>query len=142
VYHKALVFEPSKALEIAHASSPAEAQRLGRELKNFNKKKWDEVNDGIVERANYLKFSQNRDGKALETVIKTKSKELVEASPKDRIWGLGYGRENAWEHREDWGTNRYVYQGDWGLDAHDRMGKALMRARDQILGKKRWCVLQ
>jgi ribA/ribD-fused uncharacterized protein len=108
VYHKALLFDPSKALEIAHASSPAEAQRLGRELKNFDREKWNEVNDGIVERANYLKFGQNRDGKALKTLLDTKGKELVEASPKDRIWGIGYGRENAWAHRDDWGTNRYV----------------------------------
>jgi len=108
VYHKALLFDPSKALEIAHASSPAEAQRLGRELKNFDKKKWDEVNDGIVERANYLKFRQDRDGKALNTLLDTEGKQLIEASPKDRIWGIGYGREDAWEHRDDWGTNRYV----------------------------------
>jgi ribA/ribD-fused uncharacterized protein len=108
VYHKALLFDPSKALEITHASSPAEAQRLGRELENFDREKWNEVNDGIVERANYLKFGQNRDGKALKTLLDTKGKELVEASPKDRIWGIGYGREHAWAHRDDWGTNRYV----------------------------------
>lgn len=111
MYHKALLFDPSKALEIAHASTPAEAQRLGRELKNFNREKWNEVNDGIVERANYLKFGQNKDGKALKTLLDTRGKELIEASPKDRIWGIGYGREDAWAHRDDWGTNRYVHLG-------------------------------
>jgi ribA/ribD-fused uncharacterized protein len=111
VYHKALLFDPSKALEIAHASSPAEAQRLGRELKNFDREKWNEVNDGIVERANYLKFGQNKDGKALKTLLDTRGKELIEASPKDRIWGIGYGREDAWAHRDDGGTNRYVQIG-------------------------------
>jgi ribA/ribD-fused uncharacterized protein len=109
VYHKALLFDPSKALEITHASSPAEAQRLGRELENFDREKWNEVNDGIVERANYLKFGQNRDGKALKTLLDTRGKELIEASPKDRIWGIGHGREDAWAHRDDWGTNRYVH---------------------------------
>jgi ribA/ribD-fused uncharacterized protein len=108
VYHKALLFEPSEALEIAHASSPAEAQRLGRELKGFDKAKWNEFNDGIVQRANYLKFGQNRDRKALDTLFETRGKELVEASPKDRIWGIGYGKEDAWENRKYWGTNRYV----------------------------------
>jgi len=108
VYHKALLFDPSKALDIAHASSPAEAQRLGRELKNFDRARWNEVNDGIVERANYLKFGQNKDGKAFKTLLDTVGKELIEASPKDRIWGIGYGSQDAWEHRDDWGTNRYV----------------------------------
>ena len=108
MYHKALLFDPSKALDIAHASSPAEAQRLGRELKNFDRARWNEVNDGIVERANYLKFGQNKDGKAFKTLLDTVGKELIEASPKDRIWGIGYGSQDAWEHRDDWGTNRYV----------------------------------
>jgi len=134
VYHKALLFDPSKALEIAHASSPAEAQRLGRELKNFDREKWNEVNDGIVERANYLKFGQNRDGKALKTLLNTVGKELIEASPKDRIWGIGYGSEDAWAHRDDWGTNRYVHL--WH-EADDRMGKALQRARDQLLREQK-----
>jgi ribA/ribD-fused uncharacterized protein len=106
VYHKALLFEPSKALEIAYASTPAEAQKLGRELKGFDKVRWNEVNDGIVQKANYLKFGQDNDGKALHTLLATAGKELVEASPKDRIWGIGYGREDAWQHREDWGSNR------------------------------------
>lgn len=111
MYHKALLFDPSKALDIAHATSPAEAQRLGRELKNFDRQKWNEVNDGIVERANYLKFGQNKDGKALKTLLDTTGKELIEASPKDRIWGIGYGSEDAWAHRDDWGSNRYVHPG-------------------------------
>ena len=134
MYHKALLFDPSKALEIAHASSPAEAQRLGRELKNFDREKWNEVNDGIVERANYLKFGQNRDGKALKTLLDTVGKELIEASPKDRIWGIGYGSEDAWAHRDDWGTNRYVHL--WH-EADERMGKALQRARDQLLREQK-----
>ena len=134
MYHKALTFDPSKALEIAHASSPAEAQRLGRELKNFDREKWNEVNDGIVERANYLKFGQNRDGKALKTLLDTRGKELIEASPKDRIWGIGYGVEDAWAHRDDWGTNRYVHL--WH-EADNRMGKALQRARDQLLREQK-----
>jgi ribA/ribD-fused uncharacterized protein len=106
VYHKALLFDPSKALAIAQAPSPAEAQKLGRELKNFDKAKWDEYNDSIVQKGNHLKFGQDKDGKALKTLMETRGKELVEASPKDRIWGIGFGREDAWGHREEWGTNR------------------------------------
>lgn len=108
MYQKAILFDPSRAEDVLHASTPAEAQAIGRELRGFDKKRWDEVNDGIVERANYLKFTQDGDGSALDTVIDTKGKEMVEASPKDRIWGIGYGKEDAWEHRDEWGANRRV----------------------------------
>ena len=108
MYSKALLFDPTRAQDVLDAETPADAQKIGRELRHFDRKRWDEVNDGIVERANYLKFGQNRDDKALRTLLDTGDKELVEASPKDRIWGIGYGKEDAWEHRDDWGTNRYV----------------------------------
>ena len=110
MYRKALLFDPSRAQDVIDASTPSEAQKIGRELTGFDRKIWDKYNDGIVERANYLKFGQDSDGLALNTVLNTgkgdKVMVMVEASPKDRIWGIGYGREDAWEHREDWGTNR------------------------------------
>ena len=106
MYQKALLFDPARADDVLHAETPAEAQRVGRELRGFDRKKWDMVNDGIVERANYLKFGQNRDGRALQTVLDTRGKEMVEASPKDRIWGIGYGKQDAWTNKDDWGTNR------------------------------------
>lgn len=106
MYQKAILFDPSRAQDVLDAPSPAEAQRIGRELRGFDKKKWDQVNDGVVERANYLKFGRDGDGMALAEVLSTRGKEMVEASPKDRIWGIGFGKEDAWEHRNEWGTNR------------------------------------
>lgn len=53
-----------------------------------------------------------------EVLLQTGNKELVEASPMDRIWGVGFGAANA-------GANR----GRWGLNL---LGKCLMRAREQF----------
>lgn len=108
MYAKALLFDPSRAEDVLAAPTPPDAQKIGRELKGWDKKKWDAVADGVVERGNYLKFGQSRDGKALQTLLGTRGKEMIEASPKDRIWGIGYGTKEAWAHREDWGTNRSV----------------------------------
>lgn len=60
-----------------------------------------------------------------EVLLQTDNKELVEASPMDRIWGVGFGAANA-------GANR----GRWGLNL---LGKCLMRAREQFReeGEKR-----
>jgi len=120
MYHKALTFEPSQALPIAHSPTPAEAKRRGRELRGYNREVWNKVADGIVERGNYLKFGQNE--KAYRAVRETKGKVLVEASPTDRIWGIGFDAEHAMANKEKWGTNR--------------MGLALTRARDKLIAER------
>lgn len=57
-----------------------------------------------------------------ELLLATGDRELVEASPRDRIWGVGFGAERAEQLRvtckEKWGTNY--------------LGKALMEVRDKI----------
>lgn len=72
--------------KIMHVSSPREQKKLGRAVKNFNKGKWNATARQIVYRGNYLKFTQNPD--LLEELLKTEG-ELVEASPSDKIWGIG-----------------------------------------------------
>lgn len=55
---------------------------------------------------NILKFRQNPD--LLQKLMDTGDKELVEASPTDRIWGIGMGEKKAREtatHRTGWGLN-------------------------------------
>ena len=52
----------------------------------FNQSKWHRSCDEMVERGNYLKFSQNP--KLKEVLSSTGSKVIVEASPSDRIWEL------------------------------------------------------
>ena len=70
----------------------------------------------MVEEGNYLKFSQNHDLK--EVLLGTGDKVLVEASPDDRIWGIGFNSEEAEGRESEWGNN--------GL------GKALMRVRERL----------
>ncbi|ORY35561.1 hypothetical protein BCR39DRAFT_510789 [Naematelia encephala] len=117
MYGKALLFDPSAARAIADAPEPADAKRLGREIKGFDKEVWNKHADAIVERGNYLKFAQ--DDQLKQWLINTEGKILVEASETDRIWGIGYGVDTARGHEDDWGQNR--------------MGLALTRARDRII---------
>ena len=49
---------------------------------------------------------------------------LIEASHYDRIWGIGYGEDNP---------KLFIEQDKWGQNL---LGKALMEARDAILGRK------
>lgn len=92
MHQKALFFGDTETAEkIMLTSHPRDQKQLGREVKNFNKDRWDKVNLQIVYKGNYAKFTQNEDLK--KQLLETGNKILVEASPYDQIWGIGMGEE-------------------------------------------------
>jgi len=83
--------------KILQVQSPAAAKRLGRKVANFIEEAWKETRFDIVVAGNEAKFRQNpRLGDFLRS---TDKKVLVEASPRDRIWGIGIGKDH--EHARD-----------------------------------------
>ena len=90
---------------ILAARTPAEAKKLGRGVKGFDDALWEQGRFDIVVRANEAKFLQNR---ALRNyLLTTGDRVLVEASPVDRIWGVGLAAndERALEPRAWCGLN-------------------------------------
>jgi len=76
-------------LECEH---PAEAKKLGRKVKHFDPDRWNQRCFQYVVDGNVAKFSQNSElGVFLSN---TGDRVLVEASPRDRIWGIGMGATN------------------------------------------------
>jgi ribA/ribD-fused uncharacterized protein len=65
--------------------------RLGH--RPFDQAKWDSFCDAVIEQGNYLKFSENP--KLKKILLDTGNKFIVEASPSDRIWGIGFDAEHA-----------------------------------------------
>lgn len=60
----------------------------------------------IVEQGNYHKFTISDDADSLRAMLlATGKRELVEASPSDRIWGIGFVEERAEGNRRRWGDN-------------------------------------
>lgn len=116
---KARLFEDPEMLEkILFKDSPKDAKELGRQVKNFDPEIWDAKKYEIVKRANYLKFSQD---KALRSFLEqTKHKVIVEASPRDRIWGIGMGESNPAAR------DPTLWRGQ------NLLGFALMEVRDQL----------
>ena len=103
---KALVFlDEENYKKIMLSDSPKEQKALGRIVKNFDKVKWDSVCKQIVYEGNYAKFTQNED--LLKVLLATKGTELVEASPYDKIWGIGLAESDSRVHdKKKWlGTN-------------------------------------
>lgn len=90
---KARMFKDEKMLDaIMQASHPKEMKAYGRAVRGFDKERWDASCYEIVKRGNLAKFSQNADLWAF--LKETGTRILVEASPRDRIWGIGMGKAN------------------------------------------------
>jgi ribA/ribD-fused uncharacterized protein len=90
---KARLFEDEIALEgIMQAAHPVAAKEFGRKVVGFNAEAWDQVCMDVVVSGNLAKFEQNPDIKY--HLLETEGLVLVEASPDDRIWGIGLGTED------------------------------------------------
>lgn len=116
---KARLFGDTATLaEILQAPTPKEAKALGRKVTPFDGPTWDRECFDIVVQSNLAKFGQNE---ALrEFLLGTQDKVLVEASPYDRIWGIGMAESapGAQDPAQWRGRNL--------------LGFALMQARDRL----------
>lgn len=85
---KALLFGDNKIYsEIMNAGHPNEYKSLGRKISGFDEKVWNANKTDIVIKGNTAKFSQNQELKYF--LLNTNNRILVEASPYDKIWGIG-----------------------------------------------------
>jgi ribA/ribD-fused uncharacterized protein len=85
---KALLFRDREQYDnIIATDSPAKAKKFGRAVKNFDANTWADQAFQFVVEGNKYKFSQHPQLK--EFLIKTNNLVIVEASPFDKIWGIG-----------------------------------------------------
>lgn len=88
MYQKALLFNDQEiADKILKTKSPTRHKQLGRKVKNFDDKIWNKNCQNIVYTGLKAKFSQNDE--LLKKLKETDGTTLVEASPYDKIWGIG-----------------------------------------------------
>ncbi len=88
MHGKAVLFADAEVAEkILSAAHPREHKALGRKVKPFDDRVWKRSREEIVLAGNRAKFTQNPELK--ELLLATKGTELVEASPYDKIWGIG-----------------------------------------------------
>lgn len=115
------MFDPSNialANQILNEIDPKKIKKYGRQVKNFDNNVWDTCCYEIMKQGIYEKFKQNADINRLLKLTGTKT--LVEASPNDRIWGIGLNKANA----------RNIHPSNW--QGKNLLGKALMEVRDKI----------
>lgn len=88
MHGKALLFDDAEvAAQIMAADHPREHKALGRKVKGFDDATWKRERETIVKAGNRAKFTQNP--ALLALLLETAGTTLVEASPYDKIWGIG-----------------------------------------------------
>jgi ribA/ribD-fused uncharacterized protein len=126
-----LAGDEASAKTIMLTTSPRKQKQLGRDVVGFDADAWDKIKVSVVERGNYLKFTQGTNVASMKMedkgepvslkslLLATEERELAEASRFDRVWGIGFDAQQALvTPREKWGQNL--------------LGTALMNVREKI----------
>ncbi len=120
MWSKARLFgDEAVAGQILAAGSPALAKKLGRAVRGFDAGVWTAHRFEIVVRASLAKFSQNAACQAY--LLGSNDRVLVEASPLDRIWGIGLAAS------DERAQNPLLWNG------LNLLGFALMQTRAELL---------
>ncbi len=116
---KALLFGDTEiARRIPLAPHPSAAKALGRQVHGFDEERWAQRRFGLVVAGNVAKFGQNPE--LCDYLLATGDRVLVEASPRDRVWGIGMAASN------DLATSPGHWRGA------NLLGFALMEARHRL----------
>ncbi|MGW7293472.1 NADAR family protein [Streptomyces xiamenensis] len=116
---KARLFGDEEArIRVLAAGHPRDAKAAGRTVRGFDEERWRAERFAVVVEGSVHKFGQ--DAALREYLLGTGDRVLVEASPRDRIWGIGMGAAN--EAAQDPARWR-------GLNL---LGFALMAARERL----------
>ncbi|MFF3467419.1 NADAR family protein [Streptomyces sp. NPDC002619] len=116
---KARLFGDAEAERgVLAAGHPSQAKKAGRLVRGFDEAIWERERFGIVVEGSVHKFAAHPDLR--EFLLTTGERVLVEASPVDRIWGIGLTADDAAaEIPERW-------------RGRNLLGFALMGARERL----------
>lgn len=93
MWRKAMLFgDNAIAEQVLDAGHPHQVKGLGRRVRGFDEEVWAANRSGIVVAGNIAKFGQHDDLKAF--LLRTGDRVLVEASPVDRVWGIGLAADD------------------------------------------------
>jgi ribA/ribD-fused uncharacterized protein len=108
--------------ELLKSTNSAEMKAIGQQVKNYKDKVWATIRYDVMKTGLLQKFIQNPH--LLTKLLNTKDAILVEASPRDKIWGIGLNAEHAMSvGKENW-------------PGENLLGKCLMEVREMLKNTK------
>jgi ribA/ribD-fused uncharacterized protein len=118
---KARLFgDEATAQRMLATPNPGAVKALGRQVRAFDETTWDAHRFGLVTDGNVAKFGQHPDLR--DYLLRTGDRVLVEASPVDRVWGIGLAATDPLAADPTRWRGRNL------------LGFALMRAREILAG--------
>ena len=120
MWEKAMFFDDEKiAAQLLKETNPKYAKALGRQVRNFNQDFWLVASFPAMVAVNFAKW--NSSDYLRDLIVSTHPKKLVEASPYDKIWGVGLAQDD----------DRILDKRNWkGMNL---LGKALMNVRKELI---------
>jgi ribA/ribD-fused uncharacterized protein len=119
MYQKAILMgDQDVANLILRATSPAEVKSLGRQVRNFDARLWDDRKFEIVLAGNLAKFRAYP--LLAQALLATGDHIIAEAADYDRVWGIGLSAADP----------RAQDQSQWR--GQNLLGKVLMEVRRQL----------
>lgn len=116
---KARLFGDAEAeREAVAATGPAQAKKIGRLVRGFDNAVWERERFAIVVEGSVHKFAAHTDLRTF--LLGTGDRVLVEASPLDRVWGIGLAADDE----------RAMDPARWR--GPNLLGFALMAARERL----------
>ena len=116
MFRKSFYFsDEERCWEILDASNARATKALGADIKGFIPEVWDKPKNDVMKECLVRKFTDSIEHQDFTHTLLTSPKILIEASPSDTYWGIGFSKEEG----------PYVLQQDWG-DAENWLGRLLM----------------
>ena len=119
MWEKCMFFgQEGMAEDVLFSKEPRECKSIGRSIPNFDEAKWSEISFQVMRDVNLEKYRQHKD--SLKFLKESGDKIIVEASPFDKIWGIGlhYDEEDVLDESKWKGQNL--------------LGKVLMEVRETL----------
>ena len=110
--------EEAERRAVSRRAAPRAAKKAGRLVRGFDEAVWERERFALVVEGSVHKFGQNADLR--EFLLNTGDRVLVEASPVDRIWGIGLAADDQ----------RAADPASWR--GPNLLGFALMEARAEL----------
>jgi len=119
MFTKAALFEDLEMMaEIMSTTNPRSQKAFGRKVQNYSDDVWLPICQDVMVAGLYEKFRQNDLHR--EFLLNTGDTEIVEASPEDKLWGVGLAEEDP----------RILDKSKWL--GKNYLGIVLMRVRDKL----------
>lgn len=120
MFRKAFFFDDFDSCQkILDSKNALTAKKIGSHVSKFVSEEWQKPKPDVMRECLMRKFADSRKSQFLKQHLLDSHPIIIEASPSDHYWGIGFNKEQG----------PYVLQNDWGI-GENWLGRLLMELRE------------